>query len=1316
MMRRYVTSPSQLLCLGVAALVVAVLLLMPATRLSTSQPALAAPGDPTMTVDADPTMPGIQATRSVSGTFSISLEATDASAVAGYQWELQFTDSVLNFVSATENTAGTGATICTSPTQHSPPPSKEWWYGGCVRPSGTMPAAVRLVTITLSCASIGATELHLVTGGDEVSGEDPSFGSIFIQPGGATLPTNRYDASITCVTGYIVNSTGDAPDNNVSDGICNDGTGSCTLRAAIQQSNAYIGPNKIGFSLPTYSTIAPLSQLPSITEQVIIDGTTASPPTNLPVIEIRGDSIPGSGGWDGLQITGGTGTVLRGLVIDRFSGNGVYIAGPGGNTISKSNIGTDFTSTTDVGNGAVGVQIVDSPNNTIGGTAPSDGDAVLISGNNVYGVQISGSSASGNTLTFVGIGVNGATTGAIPNSAYGVLITGAPNNTINGAVISGNGGAGVVIAGAGASGNVVRSAGIGTDRFGATAVGNNGPGVMISGAPNNTIGISNAPTEGNLISGNAFDGVEIVGSGATGNLIQGNAIGTNGAGTAAMPNGGNAGVDIQGGAANNTVGGAVAGKGNLISGNLGDGVSIFGGTGHQVLGNHIGTNLSGTAAIANGGRGVWVGGSAINTTIGSAIGTTPDAGCAGGCNLISGNTSWGIWLEGGATSGTQIVGDRIGLNFAGTATIANGAGGVRIWTAPSTTIGGTSSGARNVISGNGSTGVSMDGPSAAQLLGNFIGTDVTGSAGLPNTGDGVKIFNGASGATVGNTSGGANVIAYNGGHGVLIDGAGGSVSANHVRGNSIHDNGGLGIRLLNGANGGIVSPTITPDASGNLTGSPSGTACANCIVDVFSDNAEEGRLRQGSVTASASGTWTSTLLIAGPNVTATATNVSGNTSEFSTPLAVKIVHISGTPNSPGYIDGAPASAKPVNGPHGLYKTANNDLYFADTGNNVVRKISPNTPGGTVSTVAGGGTGSCGTEINVLGDNCPAANAILSGPYDVFVDAGENIYIADTGNCRVRKVDAALPHRISTVAGTGISGSNCDDNGDGPVAFAHLNHPRGVAVDNGGIVYIADMDNNKIRKVVSASVTTFAGTGAPGYADQVSPTAAQLDHPQDVYWALGAVTIADTGNQRVRRAGPGDFIQTIAGNGSAGPSPDGIPAISASLHDPVAIAVEANGSTLIADSLNHKLRRVNPQTGIISTVAGNGTAGTGTEGDNGNPLNAELNTPSGVAAGSATESEPTTQTLRGFAAAYDPTGRPPEGYATITSCSVSLNHIKTADWLLPLLPLGMIAGRRRFGRFLIRLGSLASLQGTHWRIRATHASASLDAVSRHVERL
>ncbi|WP_086055668.1 NHL repeat-containing protein, partial [Protofrankia coriariae] len=260
---------------------------------------------------------------------------------------------------------------------------------------------------------------------------------------------------------------------------------------------------------------------------------------------------------------------------------------------------------------------------------------------------------------------------------------------------------------------------------------------------------------------------------------------------------------------------------------------------------------------------------------------------------------------------------------------------------------------------------------------------------------------------------------------------------------------------------------------------------------------------------------------------------------------------------------------------------------------------------TIITVAG--TGVAGFS----GDNGPATAADLSKPDDPLVDNTGAVYFTDTGNNRIRRIGA--DGVITTVAGTGTYGFSGDN---GPAAQAHFATPTDVARDRAGNLYIADTDNNRIRRInVVGTVTTVAGTGAPGYSGDDGPaTAAQLAKPTSVLVdADGTLYIADTGNHRIRRIGTNDVITTVAGSGTPGYSGDGGPATAAQLANPGSVAVTDDGRVYIADTDNNRVRRVDSD-GVITTVAGTGAPGY--SGDDGPATAAQLARPGGLAADTA----------------------------------------------------------------------------------------------------
>jgi len=297
-------------------------------------------------------------------------------------------------------------------------------------------------------------------------------------------------------------------------------------------------------------------------------------------------------------------------------------------------------------------------------------------------------------------------------------------------------------------------------------------------------------------------------------------------------------------------------------------------------------------------------------------------------------------------------------------------------------------------------------------------------------------------------------------------------------------------------------------------------------------------------------------------------------------------------------DNGPATNAQLNRPWGLAVDSIGNIYIADRINNRVRRVSVD---GQITTIAG--TGIAGYS----GDTGPAINAQLDGPWNLAFDSSGNLYVSDLNNQRVRKIN--VNGIISTIAGTGVAGYNADGI---QATTADLNTPWGLAVDSSGNVYVADSDNHRIRKVtVGGIISTIAGTGVAGYnADGIQATTAQLNTPSGVTLdSSGNVYIVDRSNHRVRKVAINGIISTIAGNGRAGYSGDGVIATDVRVNYPTSIALDSTGNVYIADSSNQRVRKVTLD-GIISTIAGNGQAGY--SGDGALATQARLNTPSGIA--------------------------------------------------------------------------------------------------------
>ncbi len=286
-------------------------------------------------------------------------------------------------------------------------------------------------------------------------------------------------------------------------------------------------------------------------------------------------------------------------------------------------------------------------------------------------------------------------------------------------------------------------------------------------------------------------------------------------------------------------------------------------------------------------------------------------------------------------------------------------------------------------------------------------------------------------------------------------------------------------------------------------------------------------------------------------------------------------------------DGGPATSASLSSPLKVAVDSSGNLFIADSSSHVIRKVDTS---GNISTVAGT------TAPTFGGDGGPATSAHLNFPSDVAVDFSGNLFIADRNNHRVRKVDTS--GNISTVAGTGNSGFSGDG---GPATSAQLQAPRGIVADSSGNLFIADSGNSRIRKVdTSGNVSTVAGTGTS------DPRGVAVD-------SSGNLFIADSGNSRIRKVDTSGNVSTVAGTATGGFSGDGGPATNAQLGGPWGVVVDSSGNLFIADTFNERIRKVDTS-GNISTVAGTGTHEYG--GDGGPATSAQLSFPSGVAVDSS----------------------------------------------------------------------------------------------------
>ncbi len=330
-----------------------------------------------------------------------------------------------------------------------------------------------------------------------------------------------------------------------------------------------------------------------------------------------------------------------------------------------------------------------------------------------------------------------------------------------------------------------------------------------------------------------------------------------------------------------------------------------------------------------------------------------------------------------------------------------------------------------------------------------------------------------------------------------------------------------------------------------------------------------------------------------------------------------ITTVAGTGKSGFSGDGGPAIAAELDWPAGITLDSAGNLFIAERGNNRVRRVSA---GGIITTVAGTGKGVYPPVAGPgPGDGGPATSADLVGPAGLAADGNGNLFIADLYNNRVRKVSP--DGIITTVAGNGTASGFSGDGG--PAVAAQISGPIGVAVDGAGNLLVLQLAYGGRVRVVSAdgTIRTVAGGGTFGLSGDGGPaTSAGLANPFAMALdAAGNLYIADTANYRIRKISQNGTIATVAGNGGGGfaayqgPTGDGGPANSARLTSPFGVAADSKGNLLIADTFDHRIRQVSPD-GIVSTVAGTGTAGL--SGDGGPAINARLNAPFGLAADGA----------------------------------------------------------------------------------------------------
>jgi uncharacterized repeat protein (TIGR01451 family) len=575
-------------------------------------------------------------------------------------------------------------------------------------------------------------------------------------------------------------------------------------------------------------------------------------------------------------------------------------------------------------------------------------------------------------------------------AANGLRITdaGSDGSTIRGLVINRFALDGIRVTNS--SNNTVAGNYIGTNAAGDTDLGNGDDGIQISGTSTGNIIGGTIAADRNVISGNDSSGIEIPGGGSTGNFIRGNYIGINAAGDAALGNADD-GITISG-ASGNVVGGPDATYRNVISGNLDDGIYVTGNSNStDIRFNYVGTNAAGDADLGNSSEGILIDTNSDNTGIYN--------------NVISGNNDDGLDIKN--STGATIQGNYIGVSADGLSPLGNTQEGVLLDNSSGNTFGGTTAAERNLVSGN-QWAIRLNGAGTTGnvIQGNYIGTDVTGTASIPNTDLGVSIRNGAVNNTIGGTAAGAgNRIAFNGNIGVVLEAAAGT--GNAIRANSIYSNVQLGIDLNddgvtandaddpdlgpnNLQNYPILVSAVSSGGNTTVTGTLNSTATRTFAIDFFSSSVAdpEGEVYLGSdatVTTDGSGNAAFTTILpvavaAGDVVTATATDTAtGDTSEFS--VAVTVV----VPPTITLVKSANlANAKP--GDTVIYTLTYGNTGAGDATNLVITDTIPANVTLVVGSITGGGTESGGVITWNLGP-LAAGEINRTVQFEVTVNAG-----------------------------------------------------------------------------------------------------------------------------------------------------------------------------------------------------------------------------------------------------------------------------------------------------------------------------------------
>ena len=717
----------------------------------------------------------------------------------------------------------------------------------------------------------GPTETHaLLAGSPAIDAGNPGIAfnpAQFDQRGDpfVRVVNDRIDFGAYESVPLVVNSSDDIDDGNIYNG-------TTTLREAIAYANSQQRVDTITFDIsgPGPHIIATTSPLPTITETVIIDGTSEPDYAGSPVVGIDGAEAGTTA--DGLRIETDDSTV-KGLSIYNFARDGIELNGDGGHLITQNWLGLQIDALAAANE--YGLRIRGSSANLIDGN--------VISGNNKSGVLINGSGVLQNILVNNSIGTDPTGQSGRANQGSGVLIQ-SPLNRVGslgaGNTISANMGSGVSVT-TDAAVTIVQDNRIGTNVDGTNDLGNGNFGVQLKTA-NNLI-------TDNLVSGNQRHGILVSGASATNNQVLGNQVGVDVTGTSALPNSAY-GIYVTG-ADQTVIGTTQSSDANLVSGNGGSGVVIVNSTNTSVAGNKIGTSTDGNSGLGNGGNGISMFAGTTTTTVEQ--------------NQIAGNGASGVSISGSTTTGNTVTDNLIGTVADQSAAIAGGPFGILLKAPANTVTGNTVAGATRgvVLSGVAATG--------NLVSGNFVGTDSvsTVNLGMPS---GVQFSQGAADNTIGPD----NVIANNetGVRMVGSAGVGNRITENRFLNNSVigidfavpgptandagdADEGAnrrqnhpeLESAIINGDNLDITFsvPTAVANATYDLT------------IEVYkSDTTGQGQQFLGSLTYTVADAGIGTItvpvigvvlsagLLSGDFISATATDAAGNTSEFSTAVTI----------------------------------------------------------------------------------------------------------------------------------------------------------------------------------------------------------------------------------------------------------------------------------------------------------------------------------------------------------------------------------------------------------------------------------------------